>query len=103
MLVGQVAGCCVTNILELRSFECIIFRLECSVGLAKGVVMLFSLIEHLLKILYPLILAFAISSLGSAVLGSSTLLAGIGLALFLQPLFLHIDMSEKDKRVITYR
>lgn len=103
MLVSQVAGGCVTNILELRSFERLIFCLERSVGLAKGIVVLFGLIEHLLEVLYPLVLAFPISSLGSAVLGSSTLLIDIGLVLSLQPLFVHTDMSGKDTRSITYR
>lgn len=70
-----------TNVLESRGFERLIFGLERSVSLAKGVVVLFGLIKHLLEVLYPLVLAFAISSLGSAILGSSTLSKGIRLIL----------------------
>lgn len=95
MLVAQVAGGCIANILELRSFECLIFCLECSVSLTKGIVVLFGLVEHLLEVFYPLVLAFAISSLGSTVLGSSTLFVADGLVLSLQLWFVHTDMTGK--------
>lgn len=103
MLVSQVVGVWITNFLELRGFERLIFSLERSVSLAKGIVVLFGLIEHLLEVLYPLVLAFAISSLGSAVLGSSTLLKGIRLILSGQPLFVFTDLSRNNTRSITYR
>ena len=63
----------VAVVLDLRGLEGDVLGLESSVGLVEHVVPIVGIVKHLLKVLYPLILALAVGPLRCTILRATPL------------------------------
>lgn len=63
----------VAVILDLRGLESDVLSVESSVGLVEYVVPIIGIVKHLLKVLYPLILALTVGPLRCTILRATPL------------------------------